>query len=372
MSKNRYSIIDTKDFSNKDLKISAPRYNCSVVTLDYLVRLLESGDLTIDFLCQRLEGQWSLDNKSSFIGNMANYFIPCHPIHVVKDAKFKKGRRQIYTIIDGIQTVTTASDFINNKFPITLNIFVNVDGEKIPIRGLYFKDLEEKYPIIADRILENQMCYVKYDDSYTEAEKAKLFWTINNGTPVSNYTKYKGHIIMSSNPEILCTLVDFVSDEFGKFIVEKAQISKNVIKNDKVYGIILETLILMNGGAQSFQCQYINRYIAERLNPEMVDKFLEVFHEIKDDFKSNKIKQCVLPMVLAGAYFTKDKATYLKDIDKFFDDYDGTDSLHEKLRDACSCDGIASKINVMTRWEVIYEIAKYGLKSATARCYYAN
>ncbi|AQS42482.1 DUF262 domain-containing protein [Bacillus velezensis] len=70
--------------------------------------MFEKGKIRFDHPIQRKGGQWDKSAKSLFINSMANGY-PIPPFYALKEDG-------VYWILDGQQRLTTAINFMNNKF----------------------------------------------------------------------------------------------------------------------------------------------------------------------------------------------------------------------------------------------------------------
>lgn len=99
---------------------------------------------TIDFNSpiQRKSGMWDDKRKSLLIHSVLQNSIYSVPtVYFRKDMVADK--KYQYSVIDGIQRITTVFDFIDNKFPLTEVPPVVIDGTSYLVSGQYFSDLEQ-------------------------------------------------------------------------------------------------------------------------------------------------------------------------------------------------------------------------------------
>lgn len=99
---------------------------------------------TIDFNSpiQRKSGMWDAKRKSFLL-----HSIMMNAIYSVPTVYFRKDmiadKKYQYSVIDGIQRITTIFDFIDNKFPLEEVPPVTLDNTVYEVSGKYFSDLEQ-------------------------------------------------------------------------------------------------------------------------------------------------------------------------------------------------------------------------------------
>ena len=98
---------------------------------------------TIDFdsPIQRKSGMWDEKRKSLLIHSIlmgSLYSVPT--VYFRKD--MLEDKKYQYSVIDGIQRITTIFSYIDNEFSLTEVPPVIVDGVTYDVSGMYFKDLE--------------------------------------------------------------------------------------------------------------------------------------------------------------------------------------------------------------------------------------
>ena len=99
---------------------------------------------TIDFNSpiQRKSGMWDDKRKSLLIHSILQNSIYSVPtVYFRKDMVADK--KYQYSVIDGIQRITTVFDFIDNKFQLTEVPPVVIEGTAYNVSGQYFSDLEQ-------------------------------------------------------------------------------------------------------------------------------------------------------------------------------------------------------------------------------------
>lgn len=153
------------------------KHNNDGLPLLTISKKCENGKFDLNYTYQRLEGQWSLEQKSLLIDS----YIKGFPVDAITVAAKIKDSEEYY-VIDGVQRATTIRDFLMNKFKLSKNI-KPYDGEELAEKTYdelpqKFKDAFEEY---------NQS--IEYITSWTEEELREVFRRKNNGKPLTKAQK---------------------------------------------------------------------------------------------------------------------------------------------------------------------------------------
>lgn len=162
------SIIHTKNKWNNLIKRNPNM--CS--NLQYMYEDYLNGDLNLEPEYQR-GLVWTLKQKQAYIMALFLEKVYISPTIVLNPDKYEDGTGR-YEILDGKQRVTTAFDFINNKFPLE--------------NGYYFRDLSKHDHAF---FLRQDVRYTRIEkwsnEDLTLNEKIELFLEINElGTKMSD------------------------------------------------------------------------------------------------------------------------------------------------------------------------------------------
>jgi hypothetical protein len=158
--------METNPYNPDDIKVSSNQFSIKLIK-----DMIDSGDLVLNPAFQR-HLVWDNLRRSRLIESiLLRIPLPMFYFSEDKDGKL--------TVIDGLQRLTTISDFMNNKFPLKDLEYLQDNCE-----GKYYKTLEPKYTRwfnltqISGNVIDPSSPYkVKYD----------IFRRINTGgKPLNN------------------------------------------------------------------------------------------------------------------------------------------------------------------------------------------
>jgi hypothetical protein len=134
---------------------------------------------------QRKGNVWSENAKAFLVDTIINdYDIP--KIYL---ADFSFGpnplnqKKKRYAVIDGKQRLEAVIDFIGNKFPLKKD-FVYEQEPFLELGGLYYKDLKQGYPEVADRFDQYNLDVMSVITD-EEAKINDLFIRLNSSKPLT-------------------------------------------------------------------------------------------------------------------------------------------------------------------------------------------
>lgn len=138
---------------------------------------------------QRKGNLWKEQDRQSLIDTMINgYDMP--KLYVADFTTLKSDMNQAgmrYAVIDGKQRLQAIFDFLSNKFPLSEN-FVLEEDKNTYLSGLYYKDIAENHPLLAERVEEFPMpiIHVVTNDPLKIRE---LFLRLNKGVVLTGPEK---------------------------------------------------------------------------------------------------------------------------------------------------------------------------------------
>lgn len=145
--------------------------------------LIRSETRTVHDICRRIDQGlyimdpdfqrdfiWNLEKQSRLIESLLMRI----PLPVFYLAERGDGK---VIVIDGLQRLTTISNYIKNGFSLR-----KLDQENIPFYGKYFKDLSVK---LQTRLEDTQLIIYLLDEKIPERARLDIFERVNGGVPLS-------------------------------------------------------------------------------------------------------------------------------------------------------------------------------------------
>lgn len=364
MSNEEYSFNRTK------------RISISVASADK--RINKFHDLCLDYVLQREPGQWPLLTKSNLVADMLQrYNIPN-----LTFAQKEVNGGVLTIVIDGLQRLTTAQEYVNNKFKISTKVanpiirYVNKigrtsDGEpdfdwrEFDIRGKYYKDLPDRlqadfldYEFEACVYLnctDEQIQYHirRYNDGRAMNNNQKAILKVGYeymrhikqfcDSEFFNDGKYKASEEKKNTYERICVdsmMASYFTEDWKKTPQDNAEyIASNAIPGDfdsfgelleRVQNVVTDTnKVLFTPKDTHIWLAVFNRFMDLGEPDEKFGKFMDEFVHTLHAKSVNGISFDDL----SGARRTRDKAvvcakiTMLYDLLVEFVGYDGTDVI---------------------------------------------
>lgn len=145
--------------------------------------LIRSETRTVYDICRRIEqGQYIMDPdfqrdfiwKSDKQSRLIESLLMRIPLPVFYLAEREDGK---IIVIDGLQRLTTISNYINNGFALR-----KLESANMPFYGKYFKDLSVK---LQTRLEDTQLIIYLLDEKIPERARLDIFERVNGGEPLS-------------------------------------------------------------------------------------------------------------------------------------------------------------------------------------------
>lgn len=187
---------------------------------------------------QRHSGMWSSIVQSNLIwAILADSYIP--PIVLLKDkvGEGKKGKDVFnYSILDGLQRLTTIFSFINGEFLLhSATEDVEIDDEVYELSGLSYEELSD---VCKDRI-QGYRFSVQCLENYTMEEAEKLFYNINSGVALSS--------VQRSKSKMGTEMISFLNELLrGNFFTQAINITERQARAEDDLLCLLQGLILQD------------------------------------------------------------------------------------------------------------------------------
>lgn len=248
--------------------------------------MVKNGRIDFGHIIQRPK-VWSRDKKSNLIESlMTNFPVPQIFASRKNGVTDNKGNN-IYFIVDGIQRLSTITDFLNDEFSLSkLQPITYFDDElnkeiTLDVTDMKFSELPEGLRDLINTTTLN----IVYFDNLTFEEERTLFLKLNNGKPLTPKARS-----LASSKDIEGLLSIGEHELFNQMLTEKSRQAKNQAI------ISLKAWIMLNKDIEdiSFASKDFNPMIEEMeiSDGEKLD-LIRVFNyivSVHDELKENKEK----------------------------------------------------------------------------------
>ena len=322
---------------------------------------------TIDFCSpiQRKSGMWDEKRKSLLI-----HSILMGSIYSVPTVYFRKDmiadKKYQYSVIDGIQRLTTVFAFIDNEFPLTEVPPVIIDGTEYDVSGKYFSDLEQD---CQQEIIRYKMRIEAFEpedgdtEEYVNDTIEEVFSRLNSAVPLTSAQLCKA----KAGTNIAVMVNELLS---SKFFTESACFTKAQLKASDDQRCLLQAMMLLDRNyvpgfvLKDFSETSLMEY-AESIKGNYTDKQKNILYSavqyLADAFpKMNKqLKKISIPMLLYMADVAQDAEIRPLLFRQWFDFFTEEDALFEDYKLFCSSgstklEKVNGRISVMVRSFVNY------------------
>lgn len=322
------------------------------------IKSKSSGKLDLGYVLQRSEDQWNKSKKSLLIDTiLRKWGVPS----LMFAQQNTSETNPEYLVIDGIQRITSITQFINNEFKLSSSLdpikyMETGELKTIELGGKKFKDLPES---VQDDFLDVTI-NVEVLKEYSDIELQQQIARTNNGTGMSFGQKLRinlgADIVLQ-----LCKLKDH------SLLIEDSAYSTSNWKKDIVLRNICEGIILWESNGTEWYSG--DKSLAEKVisvwNDSSLSKFLSIFDELHIIFEANKELKAIL--VPKNFYFILYSFKLFKEMNasnemfiefiKFWYLDDGKSSTEYIKYDKVNT---STKVNVVKRIEALKEaINKY-------------
>ena len=217
-------------------------------TLPVIVRTMQNwhakGTLRFDMPIQRAEGQWNNLQQSLLIHSLLTSF-PIPPLYFLKE---KEGDETVYSVLDGLQRLSTIFDFVNGKYALHSSTPpVVVDDFDYDLEDLYFDDLSEE---CKDAILGARLTAFCIEDC-TPEEIEELFARLNSSTPLT--TIQKTRTTVGSDLAIWAKSVNQMP-----FFNQSVNFSPNQTRREASFETLLQSMLLLDARSEGYEYKSIS------------------------------------------------------------------------------------------------------------------
>ena len=248
---------------------------------------------TIDFNSpiQRKSGMWDGMRKSLLI-----HSILMSSIYTVPTVYFRKDmiadKKYQYSVIDGIQRITTVFDFIDNKFPLEEIPLVILDGTTYDVSGKYFSDLEQD---CQQEIIRFKMKIEAFEpedgdtEEYVNSTIEEVFSRLNSAVPLTSAQLCKA----KAGTNVAILLNELLSSHF---FTESASFTKAQIKGSDDQRSLFQAMMLLDRN-------YVAGFEIKDLSETSIKEYAKSIKGCYTDKQSNLLRSTV--QYLAEAFPVK-------------------------------------------------------------------
>lgn len=316
--------------------------NMTVKTLKAMRDNPSKDTIDFDSPIQRKSGMWDAKRKSFLL-----HSIMMNAIYSVPTVYFRKDmvadKKYQYSVIDGIQRITTVFDYIDNKFPLEEVPPVILDGTAYDVSGKYFSDLEQDCQQEIIRFKLRIEAFEPEDgdtEEYVNSTIEEVFSRLNSAVPLTSAQLCKA----KAGTDVAILLNELLTSHF---FAESASFTKSQIKASDDQRCLLQAMMLLDRNYISgfefkdFSETSLMEY-AEGIKGCYTDKQSDLLRSavqyLTDAFPqpNKQLKKISIPMVIYLADVAMDtgiKPMYFRQWWEFFTE---EDSLFDDYKLFCS------------------------------------
>ena len=199
----------------------------------------EEPVLINDLPFQRHQGVWSAINKSQLIWSILNEgsYIPNIVLLKRPNGTDEKGKQIYqYSILDGLQRLSTVFAYLNNEFKIHASIpEVVVEDVVYDLAGLTYEELSEECQLNIRNYKFNIVCLEDCDSDTAE----NLFFSLNSGIPLS--------VVQKSKSVLGSDLISFFNELLTMdFFTQGIMLSEAQCRKEDDLLLLLQSLMLLS------------------------------------------------------------------------------------------------------------------------------
>lgn len=263
---------------------------------------------------QRTGGIWKVSDNQLLIDSIFNGIdLPKFYFHLFpqeQDAKYQ------YSVIDGKQRILAIVGFYNNDYPLSRDFRFWENDPNVDISGMYYKDIEQSYPLIAGQFLQFSLDFTVIDSDDIDRIDS-MFIRINKGVKVNAAEKRNAH---GGN------LIAMIGDECKTNPYFTSTVTFKDNRKD-YQELFLKIFILeMSGQIIDLNDGYINKVLESRKHCEaneieLVRTVSDQLHRIADAFGEQE-KLFKKNNVILYYWFLRDKDLCSCDVIQFVRDFE--------------------------------------------------
>lgn len=320
------------------MKVSSP--NTPVQTI---VNKIKRGEILFTHKLQRREGVWNRTQKSLLIDSLLRGYLVNPTYTVIEDKK--------QYVIDGVQRLSSVSDYIQGKFSLSKNLDpIVIDEGTYEIAGKKFKKLDER---LQDNLMSAQLQVCEISE-HTDKDVREMFRRLNSGKPLNSSQK----LTPDMSDSLSNSVMDIMSEPFFDKVLTGAQLKSSVDLS-----IVVEILML-NENKNGYELTSFRKtdrekfiqYYNEKVDSKQIDtikKSLSNLNDaLSDDVKINKTSISFIGY--AGCEVIRKKKSFSKFINivqDFLKNYDNNERYKAFIQQGtASSESVKARLNY---WDTI-------------------
>lgn len=321
--------------------------------------MVKNGRIDFGHIIQRPK-VWSRDKKSNLIESlMTNFPVPQIFASRKNGATDNKGNN-IYFIVDGVQRLSTITDFLNDEFSLSkLQPITYFDDElnkeiTLDVTDMKFSELPEGLRDLINITTFN----IVYFDNLTFEEERTLFLKLNNGRPLTS----KARSLASAKD--IGSLLNIGSHKlFHEMLTEKSRQAKNqAIISLKAWTMLNKQVEDISFASKDFNPMIEDVEISDREKLELnsvFDYIVNVHDELKDNHEKDVAKKVytethmisLIPFINTALENNITESMFGEWLINFFKTENDSET-YAAYMDACN-GGVARNASVIARHEAL-------------------
>jgi len=228
--------------------------------------MINKGSILFTHPLQRPTGQWSDAEKSLLVDSLLTLYCP--DVFAIKE---KTENGNTYSIIDGLQRLSTINDLLNDKLTMTESedFCLEATGDEVyNISGKKFSEFPKE---VQDEIMTYTLGLKVFEIEEGDDEEEiieEIFYRLNNGKPMSNEHKT---LVKASHK--VQRFVHRITTEH-KLFNGIAKYTEKAIKKSDIQMTILQSILLISGlDYHSFAAKDVEQVFSKN---EITDQVLEL------------------------------------------------------------------------------------------------
>lgn len=161
-----------------------------VYSISSFINMYKKTSINLSPRYQRTGGIWKTADNQLLIDSIFNGIdLPKFYFHLFPK---EDGGKYQYSVIDGKQRILAIVGFYNNDYPLSKDFRFWENDPNVDISGMYYRDIEHNYPLIAGQFLQFSLDFTIIDSDDIDRIDS-MFIRINKGVKVNAAEKRNAH-----------------------------------------------------------------------------------------------------------------------------------------------------------------------------------